>query len=44
MNELGVGAWLLITGASFPLAFGMARVCLAGVMRVIESSHQTPVR
>jgi len=40
MNDLGVLASLLITGVSFPLAFWMARFCLAGVIRVLERHPQ----
>jgi hypothetical protein len=33
MNDL---ALFVMVGTSFPLAFGIARLCLAGVMRMLE--------
>ena len=36
MNELGFVALLLMAGTTFPLAFWIARACLAGVIRVLE--------
>jgi len=36
MNELGFLALLLMAVTTFPLAFWMARFCLAGVVRVLE--------
>jgi hypothetical protein len=36
MNESGFLALLLMTATSFPLAFWIARLCLAGVIRVLE--------
>jgi len=36
MSELGLLALLLMVGMTFPLAFWIARFCLAGVLRVLE--------
>jgi hypothetical protein len=36
MHELGFLALLLLAGLTFPLAFWIARFCLAGVIRVLE--------
>ena len=36
MDELGWIGLLLMAGATFPLAFWIARICLAGVMRALE--------
>lgn len=36
MNQLGFVALVLLAGTSFPLAFWIARLCLAGVIRVLE--------
>ena len=36
MRELDLAALLLLTGCTFPLAFWMARACLAGFIRVLE--------
>jgi hypothetical protein len=36
MNELGFLALVLLAGTTFPLAFGIARLCLAGMIRVLE--------
>lgn len=35
MQELGLVALILLAAMTFPLAFWIARACLAGVMRVI---------
>jgi len=36
MSELGLLALLLMAGTTFALAFWIARLCLAGVIRVLE--------
>jgi len=36
MYDLDFVVVLLMSGAAFGLAFGMARACLAGVMRLLE--------
>lgn len=36
MNEFGFLALLLMAGVTFPVAFWIARFCLAGVIRVLE--------
>ena len=36
MNQFGFVALVLLAGTSFPLAFWIARLCLAGVIRVLE--------
>jgi hypothetical protein len=36
MHDLSFLALLLFAGMTFPLAFWMARLCLAGVIRVLE--------
>ena len=36
MNDFGSVASLLMVGMTFPLAFWVARLCLAGVIRVLE--------
>jgi|HubBroStandDraft_6_1064221.scaffolds.fasta_scaffold5728755_1 hypothetical protein len=36
MNGFGVLAGFLMAGTTLPLAFGLARLCLAGVLRVME--------
>jgi hypothetical protein len=36
MNQLGFLALLLMAGTTFPLSFWIARVCLAGLIRVLE--------
>jgi len=36
MNELGFLALLLMAAVTFPVAFWIARFCLAGVIRVLE--------
>ncbi|MFN7998058.1 MAG: hypothetical protein U0Q18_30840 [Bryobacteraceae bacterium] len=36
MNEFGFFALSLMAGVTFPLAFLIARLCLAGVIRVLE--------
>jgi hypothetical protein len=41
MNEFGALASLLMVGTTFPLAFWLARFCLAGVIRVL-TSHGPP--
>lgn len=41
MNDLGFVALVLLAGCTFPLAFWIARFCLAGVMWVLERG---PVR
>ena len=40
MNELGLFALIVLAGMTFPLAFWMARVCLAGVFSIIESDDR----
>jgi hypothetical protein len=35
MNGLGFLALLLLAGMTFPLAFWIARICLAGVIRLL---------
>ena len=37
MDELGVFGLLLLVGMTFPLAFWIARICLAGVLGIIAS-------
>ncbi len=36
MKEFDMVALLLMVGTTFPLAFGLARLCLVGVIRVLE--------
>jgi hypothetical protein len=36
MGELGFLALFLMAGMTFPLAFWIARLCLAGLIRVLE--------
>ena len=36
MNDFGSLASLLMVGMTFPLAFWVARLCLAEVIRVLE--------
>jgi hypothetical protein len=36
MNRLGSLALVVMTGMTFPLALGLARLCLAAVVRVLE--------
>jgi len=36
MNEFGFLASFLMAASTFPLAFVIARLCLAGVIRVLE--------
>jgi len=36
MSDLGLVALVLMAGTTFPLAFWIARACLAGVIRVLE--------
>jgi len=36
MSELGLLALLLMAGMTFALAFWIARLCLAGVIHVLE--------
>jgi hypothetical protein len=40
MHELGFLALLLMAGMTFPLAFFIARWCLAGVVRVLDRQPQ----
>lgn len=35
MDELGLFALLVLAGLTFPLAFWIARICLAGVIRLL---------
>jgi hypothetical protein len=35
MDELGLLVSLLLAGMTFPLAFWIARICLAGVIRLL---------
>ena len=35
MQELGLFGLLLLAGLTFPLALGIARICLAGVLRLL---------
>jgi hypothetical protein len=37
MEGLGLFALLLLAGMTFPLAFWIARICLAGVLVIIAS-------
>ena len=36
MNEFGVVGSVVLLGSTFPLAFWIARLCLEGVIRVLE--------
>ena len=36
MSALGSFALVLLAATTFPLAFAIARLCLAGVIRVLE--------
>ncbi len=36
MNPFDLTVLLVMTGMTFPLSFVLARLCLAGVMRVLE--------
>ena len=40
MNELGMFTLVVLAGMSFPLAFGIAKACLAGVFVIIESDNR----
>jgi hypothetical protein len=35
MDEVGLLVLLLLAGMTFPLAFWIARICLAGVIRLL---------
>jgi hypothetical protein len=40
MNDLGLFGVVLLAGFTFPLAFWIARLCLAGVMWVLEQGPE----
>lgn len=43
-NQLEILGALLMAGITFPISFFLARLCLRGIVRLVTSSGQRPVR